>query len=637
MRAAALPTLCVGTKVVLPGKVFGGPAVSHNRNATIPHVVNDSACAPMREQRIGIFECRTRRWRRCARLGGVNLLVRLAYNLLRGLTWPVWGLWRVLARRRVRWVRLDLRGGLAEIAPPRPRWLPRLPTDPKPHRVHVHGIRRLVDKLRADPGVAGVWVTLGPMRGGWASLASLRQELDEIVRAGKRVVVFMPEGGDQRELFLASCAHTAAAPASAGFRTLGPLGRRTYAAALLQKLGVQIEVMAQGRYKSAADGLVRDSMSEAEREQTLALVRSVHEEWVAALDARSGLAAAGVQSLFEEAVYGASRAVALGLIDRCAFQDELEEAIGISDAGQGCVTARRYISLAPRPLFVPLRRRKRVALLHLSGPITERDGPAGIGLAATTSSIQSLRKRADVEGVLAFVDSPGGSALASDLLHHELGRLAAAKPLVACMGDVAASGGYYLAVAASRIVARPTTITGSIGVIAIHAVLAQLFASVGIREEIVKLTPFADLQSPLRPLDQAERALLDAEAERYYTRFVEVVAQGRGRTVEEIRGLAEGRVWSGRDAHARGLVDELGGYREARAALDTLLPERGRRCETEPLLVSRAVRPRWSSLLGIRADSRFHPRLRHSGLRELLALIGSTRNVLAYALDLPQL
>jgi protease-4 len=176
------------------------------------------------------------------------------------------------------------------------------------------------------------------------------------------------------------------------------------------------------------------------------------------------------------------------------------------------------------------------------------------------SAIRRAREDKRVLGVILHIDSPGGSALASDRMHHELVRLAKEKPLVACMANVAASGGYYVAVAAHTIVAQPTTITGSIGVVAARLVLEPLLERLGVSTEVVKRGAHADLMMPTRPLTSEEREVLQRELEGVYRAFVGVVAEGRKRTFEEIDALAQGRVWSGADAHARGLVDELGGF-----------------------------------------------------------------------------
>jgi protease-4 len=183
------------------------------------------------------------------------------------------------------------------------------------------------------------------------------------------------------------------------------------------------------------------------------------------------------------------------------------------------------------------------------------------------SAVRIARANPFVRGVVLHVDSPGGSALASDRIHHELAQLAKEKPLVTCMGDVAASGGYYVAVAAHEIVAQPTTVTGSIGVIAARVVLEPLLARLGVVTQVLQRGAHARLLDPFLPLGPDDRQAVDREIERIYRGFVGVVAAGRRRSADEVEPLAQGRVWTGADAHSRGLVDRLGGFEDALEAV----------------------------------------------------------------------
>jgi protease-4 len=275
-----------------------------------------------------------------------------------------------------------------------------------------------------------------------------------------------------------------------------------------------------------------------------------------------------------------------GLVDTIAFPDELEAQLGLDK--HPALPAHRYLKRRQRKLFVPLREPARqIALVRLAGPIGSGPNPRGIALAPTRSLLRRLKGDRRIAGVILHIDSPGGSAVASELLHREITLLDAEKPVVAWLGDVAASGGYYLAVATRHIVARATTITGSIGVISARPVATRLLEHAGVRPEVVKLSPHADFHS-LRAADPHETALILAETQRYYRRFLDVVAEGRKRPLPEIEQHAEGRVWSGVDAQARGLVDELGGYEQARAALDGLLAGEARGVALEPVLLEPA-------------------------------------------------
>jgi len=222
------------------------------------------------------------------------------------------------------------------------------------------------------------------------------------------------------------------------------------------------------------------------------------------------------------------------------------------------VDARAYLSV--RRTAPPA---KNVGIVHVRGPIVSR-APMAFGRVAVDERIVGALRRArdarGISGVILLIDSPGGSVLASDRIHHEVTRLAEKKPVVAYFSNVAASGGYYVAAGAHAIVAEPTTITGSIGVVAGHLVLAPLLDKLGIVTELVKRGARADMLSTSRALDEGERQAMTREIEGYYVDFVNVVARGRHRPADEIEKLARGRVYSGLEAHRVGLVDHLGGF-----------------------------------------------------------------------------
>jgi protease-4 len=506
-------------------------------------------------------------------LAGVRFLLRLAYNILRLITWPLWGLIPRFRRKANAWVSL--------------RILERLSTRFWPTHLSVLEIEQLVSELLRDPNAKGLLLTLGSIRGGWATLESTRETLAKLPAAGKRLVIALPQGADQRELWLASAGDRVCASEPAAFTALGPAAQRPYLTGLLAKLGVEVQVFAQGDYKTAAESVSRERMSDPEREQLSALLATIQGRWVEDVSSRAQVGPEHAARALEQAMFGPHEAKELGLVDHVCYADELETELDLQK--QPAQNRRRYLRVRRRRLFVPLKRpSKVVALVRLQGAIGSAPNPRGISLAATLAMLRRLREDTRVAGVILHIDSPGGSAVVSDLLHREICRLDASKPVVAWMGNVAASGGYYLAAAARSIVARPTTVTGSIGVISARPVASELMSRVGIRSEVVKLAPHADLHS-LRAADAREVSLIEAETKRYYERFLDVVAQGRKRSRAEIEPLAGGRVWSGADAHRHGLVDQLGGYAEARATLDAILATQPFRVAVEPELVEPEV------------------------------------------------
>jgi protease-4 len=543
----------------------------------------------------------------------------------------------MLRRAKTRWVALRLRGKIVALRSPRSAWLRGVLEELRPRAITVSEIRRLRERMAEDPHVQGLLVYVGHLDAGWATLAALREELLLLRAAKKQVVAYLPVGANQRELFVASAADRVLASPAGSFSALGPMVARVYFARLLQRLGLSVEVVAEGAYKTAAEPLVRESMSVNEREQLGAIVASLSETWVEGVAQRPKLGAGGARALFERAYFGAQGAVELGFVDSCHYEDELPELLAFEGRSRPR-EAPAYLRAIPGPVLLPLRPPKRVAIVRLEGVIAEDASGRNVALRSATSCLRAVAEHPGILGVILYIDSPGGSAVVSDLLHREIQKLDAEKPVVAWMGNVAASGGYYLAAAARHIVASPATLTGSIGVISARPTASELLEKLSLRQEIVKQAPHADIHSLSRSLDDTERELLLAETRRFYARFLDVVAEGRKRSRDEIEKLAGGRVWAGRDAHAVGLVDTLGGYEEARAALDRELGERAKLAHREPMIVQ-----------PVRRDVTPLAPARHAALDALIALEPASEplvslwelcrggeHVLALALDLPQ-
>ncbi|HKO93760.1 MAG TPA: S49 family peptidase, partial [Polyangiaceae bacterium] len=334
-----------------------------------------------------------------ARVMVVVVLLRALFNLYQLLTWPLWALLR-RARRGPRWVELSLHGSIDELAGAPPTGLRGLLARLRPTPPSVAEVRLLAERIAADRKVEGLLVTLSSLRGGYATLVSLREALSELVARGKRVAVLLPEGGGQHELFVASAGSHIAAPPSAAFSLLGPLASRRYVAPLLAKLGLQVEVVAQGRYKTAAEALVRERMSEPEREQSEALVTALKSTLAAGLSARAG---ASTEALFAQALFGPQQALAAGLLDQIGYHDQLEQQLGLGEKERPR-NHRAYLRASRPRRLRPLRAEARFAVLQLIGPIGEIGSARSIGLKATHAALRGLAERGDVRGVILFLD-----------------------------------------------------------------------------------------------------------------------------------------------------------------------------------------------------------------------------------------
>lgn len=498
-------------------------------------------------------------------------LLRLIANLLRlPFTALAWFAYRMRARR-ARWVTLHLTEHVAPLSAPMPRfarWLRR----GRP-RVALERIDALCRAVAADRGIDGLIVHLPRLSVGWSTAGRLHRALLELARAGKRVVVFLPEGASDREAYVSSPAEVLAMTPQASYALTGFAAGGLYLGDLLARAGLSAQVMAQGNFKTAAERIASNQMSEPERAQLTALLGARQALLEQALAARVG-SDTPTTVFFERVGFHGSAAVDAGLATALVYEDGLQGLLGIEPGDKRAeLSASGYLAQSERRAFRPLRAQPYLAVVPIHGMIRRGGGIpplAGRAVTALEPTIAALRRvRADPRavGVLLHVDSPGGSALVSDLIHHEVKALAAEKPLVAFFADVAASGGYYVATPAKRIVAAPEAITGSIGVISLKLVADGLLDRLGVRSEVVRSAPHADMFSLSRPLSPEEIQLLEAEMRAVYRAFLGVVSDGRGRSVEEIEALAGGRVWSAPDALAHGLVDQLGDMEVALALL----------------------------------------------------------------------
>ncbi|MCW2731596.1 MAG: signal peptide peptidase SppA, type [Mycobacterium sp.] len=368
--------------------------------------------------------------------------------------------------------------------------------------------------------------------------------------------------------------------------TVGLVGFATNALFLrdaLAKAGVQAQFIARGEYKSAANMFTQENYTDAHREADGRLIESLHEQVLAAVAASRHIEAADIDALADKAPLLREDAVTGRLVDRIGFRDEayarIAELVGAPDVSPDDPDAppRLYLSRYARtptsaPSLPGRKSKPTIAVVTLAGPIVSGRGgrtlsPLGTSSAGGDTIAAALREAGaddDVSAVVLRVDSPGGSVTGSETIWREVVRLReAGKPIVASMGAVAASGGYYVSMAADAIVANAGTLTGSIGVVTGKLVARELKDRLGIGSDVVRTNRNADAWSVNAPFTDEQHAHVEAEADLFYTDFVQRVADGRGMTVESVDAVARGRVWTGADALARGLVDELGGLRTA--------------------------------------------------------------------------
>ncbi len=434
---------------------------------------------------------------------------------------------------------------------------------------------KLLRRLRLagkDPKVGTVLLVIRNLQAGWAQLADLRSAVRRLREAGKEVIAFL-RSPTSRTYYLATAAKQIVVPPGTAFWTVGLGMEVLFLKGLLDKLGVEAEFVKMGRYKGAAEPLTRKSMSKELRESLQAVLSGLYGHLVNAAAKDRGRKAEEIRRAWDQGPLDAEAARKAGLVDQVEHLDNLLKRLGgRSNCLFGYGIERTKPSLANLLQMLqpkakaPKVHAPHVALIVAKGPILLGSAPDDLfafrDVVASDEFLRTLRQVEENERVRAVVlriDSPGGSALASEILWNAIRRLNRRKPVVVSMGDVAASGGYYIASAARQIFVQPGTLTGSIGVLGGKLVLSGLFHKLGLNVESLQEGARARILSPAKPFSPEERQALQGLMAKTYELFLRRVAQGRHMGLEQVRRMAEGRVWLGLDALRLRLADRLGG------------------------------------------------------------------------------
>ncbi len=443
--------------------------------------------------------------------------------------------------------------------------------NPGPPALSLEEVRRRLSRISGDGRVRGVILRVQNLDAGWAALEELRRELAGYKESGGRVVVYLVEV-DTRSYYLACAADEILATPLATVSVTGLRTRINFLKDGLEKVGVEAEVFAVSPYKSAYDTFARQDFSAEAREQAERLVNRRFEELVEAVAEGRDMTPEKAREKIDGAPYSASGALEAGLLDGVCYEDELPGRLGVD--GEGASLAEW--PAASKALKIPYRRRfrRRVGVVSLSGAIVRgrsRKLPVPLPLiggeqARSESVVAALRmaeKNRRVASVLFHVDSRGGDSLASDLIWREVQRINEKKPVVVLMGDAAASGGYYVSASAGHIVARRSTLTGSIGVISLRPVATKLYEKLSVNPVVVGRGERSGLFDLSRQPTDDERQVLAGQVEAIYGEFKDRVVKGRNFGPESLEKLAGGRVWTGIEAYENGLIDDLGGWQVA--------------------------------------------------------------------------
>ncbi|MBI4478358.1 MAG: signal peptide peptidase SppA [Acidobacteria bacterium] len=434
-------------------------------------------------------------------------------------------------------------------------------------------VRSIVDNLRkakVDDRIKGVLIAPSGLQAPfWGKLQELRDAILDFRKSGKPAVAYL-EDGLEREYFLATACDRIFLMPTTPLELNGLATFDLFLRGTLDKIETYPDMLAIGEYKTAVNLFTEKGYTSAHREQSASLNRDLYDQLVGGIAEGRRKSVPEVRALLDQGPFLPEEALRVGLIDDLAYEDQIDDKVEIGGRDWRRVTSDEYEGV--KPSSVGLNRGPRIAVIYAVGLIntgrsgwSPTDGPV-VGSETLIEYVRKARGDSSIRAIVLRVDSPGGSAVASDAIWRELlitrqGR--SAKPVVVSMSDLAASGGYYIAMAGSDIVAQPATLTGSIGIYSGKMVTGGTFEKLGAAIDGVKDGKFADMHSPIRRYSPEERAKILEQMQAYYDQWIEKIAASRGLTPERVDSLAQGRVWTGQQARQIGLVDELGGLDRA--------------------------------------------------------------------------
>ena len=428
----------------------------------------------------------------------------------------------------------------------------------------LSGVLDAIQVAKENPNVAGIYLKAGSFSAGGASLLEIRRALIDFKSSGKFIVAYA-DSYAQGTYFVCSTADKVFLNPQGTLGIQGLALETTFYKGILKKAGVEMQVFKVGTYKGAVEPYLLDHLSDANREQMTAYLSSNWNVLRAGIAESRNLQPAVIDRFANEGLSyaDAEEAVKMGFVDELRYASEVEtylkEKVGMPDEKLRFADCQQIASLK---LEQPASQ-QRIAVMYAEGEIVPEAADQRYNMALLITEkmgeeLIKLKEDEEVKAVVIRVNSPGGSAYVSDQIWKQVKALKAEKPVVVSMGNVAASGGYYISCAANQIVAEPNTLTGSIGVFGMFPNMTGLFEKLDITSDVVKTHTFSDMGNTARPMTEAEKALVQGAVERNYRTFLSRCADGRNMSVEAIDAIGQGRVWTGEQALANGLVDRLG-------------------------------------------------------------------------------
>ncbi|WKN40531.1 signal peptide peptidase SppA [Tunicatimonas pelagia] len=435
-------------------------------------------------------------------------------------------------------------------------------------------IRSAIQAAKEDESIKGIYLDAGLSLGGFASLEEIRNDLIDFKESGKFILSYSDFLSEQAYYIASVADELYIHPDWGGVEFNGFMMETVFIKETLDKLGLKPEIFRVGDFKSAIEPLTRTSMSDSSRAQTVSFLNSLYDTYLNRIETSTDISESQLRSLADSMkIREPQDAVDANMVTGLRYPDEvrdlLREKLGLEEGeSEEDDDDINFISVEKYSKAVEARApdysRNRVAVIVASGSIVNGEGDMdNIGGDRFAKEIRKAREDDNVKAMVIRINSGGGSALASDKMWREIQLAKQEKPVIASMSDVAASGGYYMAMGCDTIVAHPNTITGSIGIFGAFFNVEGMLDKIGVDTEIVQTGEFADIFSPSKPMSEAERRIIQNGVEQGYETFTSKAAEGRNMTVEQLKKVASGRVWSGTEALERDLVDVLGGLDDA--------------------------------------------------------------------------
>ncbi len=436
-------------------------------------------------------------------------------------------------------------------------------------RTGLNDILENIKKAGKDENIKGIFLDLSSLNAGMATIGEIRDALIKFRETGKFVLSYA-DSFTQSAFYLASSADTVFMNPTGMIEFIGLRSEVLFLKGTLDKLGLEPQIIRHGKFKSAAEPLELEKMSDESRRQVMTYLNSLWGNMLQGISEQREISKPELNNIASNLLlYNAAAALDHGLVDGLKYRDEvldeLKNLAGIENEDDLRLVKLSRYNRVPMPKDFKGIARDKIAVIYATGNIHMGEGSnVSIGSEGISEAIRKARKDTTIKAIVLRVNSGGGSALASDIIWREAYLASQVKPLIASMGDVAASGGYYILAAADTIVASPSSITGSIGVFGLHLNMKRFMnEKIGITVDVAKTNPHADLLSPYRAPTASERAIVQKMVDDIYNTFVNRVSEGRDLTYEAVDNIGQGRVWSGTYAMEHGLVDLYGGLERA--------------------------------------------------------------------------